>query len=345
MGSRTHVVILNWNGRRYVRDCLDSVFAQTYEDAKILVVDNGSTDGSAEFIQEAFPEAVLIALPENLHFARGTNAGVEVALRDPACEFVVTLNNDTRSDPEFLGGLVKAAQEERVGMVAAKLLFMDRPKILNTTGICPTRDGSGVDRGWNQPDEGQFDGATDVFAPTAGAALYRRSLFERVGLFDGDFVAYYEDLDLAWRARLASWEARFEPRAVVYHKYSASSSYQSAWKTYQGERNRIWNLVQNYPLQYLAEGIPWNGLRVLAALRRRLFPGRHTPPATPDAGRGPSFGDFAAATVRARLDAYAGLPRAFQKRRMRQAYRRVDNRTVGRWLRRYGVPIKAMPVN
>src|SRR5439155_1420956 len=180
-----------------------------------------------------------------LHFARGTNAGVEAALRDPACEFVVTLNNDTRSDPEFVAGLVKAAQEGGVGMVAAKLLFMDRPTILNTTGICPTRDGSGVDRGWNQRDEGQFDSETDVFAPTAGAALYRRSLFDRVGLFDADFVAYYEDLDLAWRARLAGWETQFAPRAVVYHKYSGSSSYQSAWKTYQGERNRIWNLVQN----------------------------------------------------------------------------------------------------
>jgi len=345
MGSRTHVVILNWNGRRYVQDCLDSIFAQTYGDAKILVVDNGSTDGSAEFIRDEFPEAVLIALPENVHFARGTNAGVEVALQDPACEFVVTLNNDTRSDPEFLADLVKAAAEERVGMVAAKLLFMDRPTILNTTGICPTRDGSGVDRGWNQRDDGQFDRETDVFAPTAGAALYRRTLFERVGLFDRDFVAYYEDLDLAWRARLAGWETRFAPRAVVYHKYSASSSYQSAWKTYQGERNRIWNLVQNYPMQYLAGGIPWNGMRVLAALRRRILPGRYPPPPTMGAGRGPSFTEFATATVRARLDAYAGLRMAFQKRRMRRAYRRVDNRTVGQWLRHYGVPIKSMPVN
>src|SRR2546422_11511054 len=99
MGSRTHVVILNWNGRRYVRDCLDSIFAQTYGDAKILVVDNGSTDGSAEFIRVEFPAAVLIALPENVHFARRTNAREEAALHDPACEFGATLNNDTPSDP------------------------------------------------------------------------------------------------------------------------------------------------------------------------------------------------------------------------------------------------------
>src|SRR3989442_8002415 len=100
MGSRTHVVILNWNGRRYVHYCLHSIFAQTYGDAKILVVDNGSTDGSAEVIRAQFPEAVLIALPENLHFAQGTNAGVELAFQDPNCEFVVTLNNDPPSHPE-----------------------------------------------------------------------------------------------------------------------------------------------------------------------------------------------------------------------------------------------------
>src|SRR2546428_836388 len=248
MGSRTHVVILNWNGRRYVQDCLDSIFAQTYGDAKILVVDNGSTDGSAEFIRDEFPEAVLIALPENVHFARGTNAGVEVALQDPACEFVVTLNNDTRSDPEFLAGLVKAAAEERGGMVAAKRLFMDRPTILKTTSICPTRDRSG-------------------------------------------------------------------------------------------------NLVQNYPMQYLAGGIPWNGMRVLAALRRRILPGRYPSPPTTGAGRGPSFTEFATATVRARLDAYAGLRMAFQKRRMRRAYRRVDNRTGGQWLPHSRGPNQTMPLH
>ncbi len=345
MDDLVYVVVLNWNGESYIRECLRSVLNQTYSRYRVVVVDNGSTDGSADLIREEFQEAFLIALPDNLHFARGTNAGIEAALRDPACEFVVTLNNDTRSDPEFLSSFVKAAAGEHVGMVAAKLLFMDRPNVLNTTGICPTRDGSGVDRGWNQRDEGQFDAATDVFAPSAGAALYRRGLFERVGLFDGDFVAYYEDLDLAWRARLAGWTARFAPGAIVYHKYSASSSHQSPWKTYQGERNRIWNLVQNYPLRYIAEGIPWNGLRVLAALRRRTFPGRYLSTHTPDGQGTPSFGDFATATLRARLDAYAGLPAAFRKRRSRQSYRCVDARTVGGWLHQYGVPIKAMPVN
>ncbi len=346
MGARTQVVILNWNGRGYIRDCLRTALDQTYEDAGVLVVDNGSTDGSADLIRDEFPEARLVALPENLHFARGTNAGVVVALRDPRCKYVVTLNTDTTVDPEFLAELVKSAESNHVGMVAAKLLFMDRPKVLNTTGILPTRDGSGVDRGWNQPDEGQFDAATDVFAPTAGAALYRREIFDTVGLFDGDFLAYYEDLDLAWRARLAGWDARFAPGAIVYHKYSASSSYQSAWKTYQGERNRIWTLVQNYPAIYVGLGIPWNATRILSALRRRLFRGSVRPVNGGPAGfRGPSFQEFARATMRARLDAYAGLGRALEKRRLRSVYRTVTAADVGHWLRDYGVAIRDMPVN
>jgi GT2 family glycosyltransferase len=346
MGARTQVVILNWNGRDYVRDCLRTTLAQTYSDAGVIVVDNGSTDGSADLIRSEFPETQLVALPKNLHFARGTNAGVEVALHDPNCKYIVTLNNDTKVDPEFLAELVRSAESNHVGMVAAKLLFMDRPKVLNTTGILPTRDGSGVDRGWNQADEGQYDTATDVFAPTAGAALYRRDIFDTVGLFDGDFLAYYEDLDLAWRARLAGWDARFAPGAIVYHKYSASSSYQSAWKTYQGERNRIWTLVQNYPLRYVGVGIPWNATRVASALRRRLL--RGTPREEnggPPGFRGPGFREFASATIRARLDAYAGLGRALEKRSQRRVYRVVTSADVGRWLRQYGVPIRDMPVN
>ena len=346
MEAGTQVVILNWNGRGYVGDCVRSALDQTHPDTGVIVVDNGSTDGSAEYLRSQFPEVRLVALPENLHFARGINAGVELALRDPTCRYIVALNNDTKADAEFVAALVRGAASDRVGMVQAKLLFMDRPSVLNTTGVLPTRDGSGVDRGWNQRDEGQYDAATDVFAPTAGAALYRREIFDTVGLFDGDFVAYYEDLDLAWRARLAGWETRFAPRSVVYHMYSHSSSYQSPWKTYQGERNRIWTLLQNYPMRYVAAAVPWNAARVLAAFQRRL---RHGPTreedGAPEGFQGPGLQAFSTAVLRARLDAYAGMGRALEKRRLRAAYRKVGARDVGRWLRTYGVPLRDMPVN
>lgn len=335
MGSLACVVVLNWNGRAYLRDCLRSLDAQTYDDRRVLVVDNASTDGSADLVTDEFPEVALVRNPENVHFARGMNTGFAHALEDPRTAFVVALNNDVRVDPEWLAALVAAVGAPQVGMAASKLLFMDRPTILNSTGLRPAPDGSGIDRGWNEPDEGQYDDRADVFGPSGGAALYRREVLDSVGLFDTDFVAYGEDLDLAFRARFRGWTARFAPRAVVYHKYSASIGARSEWKTFMGERNRIWTLVQNYPWGLAARGACWNVARLVAAQRRQL---RVREGATPTGGQGD--GSVARATARARLAAYAGLGHALRKRRERFAARTVAMAEVGRWLRDYGATIR-----
>lgn len=338
MVERACVVVLNWNGRNYIRDCVRSALAQTFPDYRVIVVDNGSPDRSGEIVRTEFPEATYVPLLENLHFARGSNAGIQVALRDPRCEYIVTLNNDTRVEPDWLAELVRPARDPRVGSVASKLVFMDRPNVINSAGLCIARDGSGLDRGRLRKTGDAFDEPADVFGASAGAALYRREVLDRVGLFDPDFLAYYEDLDLAWRARLAGWEARYAPASVVHHKYSASSSPTSPWKTYQGERNRIWNLVQNYPWRAVVAGIPWNAARVSVALARRLSR-RRARAGSSGAGTPPSLPPF----VRGRLDGYAGLPRAIAKRRQRDTYRVVGPSAVSGWFRKYGVGIAGMP--
>lgn len=327
------VVVLNWNGRSYLRDCLRSVLDQSYPWSRVLVVDNASTDGSKEIVSDEFPEVRLLPLPENRHFARGTNAGIREALRDPQCAYAVTLNNDTRVDREWLASLVRETADG-VGTVASKLLLMDRPRILNSAGLCIAPDGSGMDRGWNEVDEGQYDASGDVFGASAGAALYRREVLESVGLFDEDFLAYYEDLDLAWRARIAGWTSRFAPRAIVHHKFSASHGRGSPLKTYLCERNRIWNLVQNYPWRYALLAVPWNSARVLAGPMSWAGNGAPSDSATT------MRGGTARAMARARLDAYAGVPRALTKRRQRAAASRVDPATVGAWLRKYHVSFR-----
>src|SRR2546422_3432823 len=263
MAGRCHVVVLNWNGRDSIRPCLESVLHQTYGSYRVVVVDNASTDGSRDVVRDEFPEVTLVPLPENLHFARGTNAGLREAFRDPECAFIATLNNDTRVDPEWLAELVRMAGP-RVGMVASKMVFFDRPNVLNSTGVCIGPDGSAMDRGWNSVDEGQFDQALDVFGPSAGAALYRRDVLGSVGLFGEGFLAYYEDLDLALRACRAGWEARVAPRAVVHHKKSAPFRAGNPMKKYLCQPNLVWNLVQNYPWRYVTTGIPWNLVRVMA---------------------------------------------------------------------------------
>jgi hypothetical protein len=219
-------------------------------------------------------------------------------------------------------------------MVASKLFLMDRARVLNSTGLCIAPDGSGMDRGWNQPDEGQYDAAFDVFGPTAGAGLYTRAALQAVGLFDEDFLAYYEDLDLAWRIRLAGWEARFAPQAIVHHKFSASFGSVNPMRVYLCERNRIWNLVQNYPWRYAGMAIPWNLARNIAG----PLPWHH-PLGTGEGGHPPP-GVVAKAMARARIDGYAGIPRALTKRRGRAPQARGNSKTVGTWLRRYGVGLR-----
>ena len=157
MGSQATVIVLNWNGHDYLRECLRSLFAQTYLEVRVLVVDNASPDESWRIVDDEFPEAALLRLPENLHFARGMNAGFARALEDPRSAFIIALNNDVRVDPEWLSSLVAAAEDPHVGMVASKMLFMDRPRYLNSTGIVIGRDGSSMDVTWNVPDGGQCD--------------------------------------------------------------------------------------------------------------------------------------------------------------------------------------------
>src|SRR6266508_3138157 len=138
MDDLAYVVVLNWNGESCIRECLRSVLNQTYSPYRVLVVDNGSTDGSPAVIASEFPEASLIRLPENRHFARGSNVGMQEALKDPQCSYVVTLNNDTCVDPEWLHELVRASQPH-AGMTACKMLFMDRTRLINSTGFSSTR--------------------------------------------------------------------------------------------------------------------------------------------------------------------------------------------------------------
>lgn len=341
MGGRAWVVVLNWNGKEYLRDCLKTAFAQTYPDYRVVVVDNASTDGSAAIVPDEFPEATLVSLPENLHFARGTNAGIRAALKDPACAYVATLNNDTQVDPEWLAAMMRTAEEPGVGSVASKLLLMDHPNLLNGAGIRILRDGGAVDRGWLEKDEGQYDRDPDVFGPSAGAALYRREALDSVGLFDEDFVAYLEDVDLAWRMRLAGLTSRFASDSIVYHKHSASTAPMSPWKAYISERNRIWNLVQNYPRRYIAVAPAWNAARNVAALRRRARPEKY-PLAF---GRSLPLRVVIQAHLRGRREAYCGIRRAWAKRRLRSRYRRVTAADVGRWFHLYGVGIKDVPIH
>ena len=264
------VVIANWNGRRHLAACLPALARQTYPNFETVIVDNGSTDGSPAWLAEHYAAVTVIANTHNRGFAAANNQGIAAARG----EFIALLNNDTQPDPRWLAALVQAvAVDDHIGMAASLLLFADRPEVINSTGICVDRCGLSWDRDGGRRRVATSADPVPVFGASAGAALYRRALFEDVGVFDEDFFAYLEDVDLAWRARWRGWQAVFVPQARVLHTHSATGQEGSAFKTRWLARNKVILLAKNYPTPYLWWWLPlilaYDALSLLNTLVRQ----------------------------------------------------------------------------
>jgi len=329
------VIVLAFNGREYLGDCLLSVVAQRYPEIEIIVVDNASRDGSAEFVEEQFPAVRLVRNSYNMGFAGGNNVGLSLARGD----YIALLNQDTKADPRWVEELVKVAEgEHRVGICAPKLLYMNDPKRLNSAGHLMYGDLSTVERGMGETDAGQYDRQEEVFAAWGAATFYRKAMLDQVGVFDDHYFVLGEATDLAWRARLAGWKCIYVPTAVVYHVHSASTGLYSALKLYYGERNRIWNVVKFLPATCLAAS-------VLCTFRRYaamgLFALRSSEPKA-RAARRQSLAMLARTLVRAWVDAFRGLPRVVAERRRIQRTKVVSNRQIRHWLRQYRADLKSV---
>jgi len=249
---KVSVIVLNWNGRNYLPECLDSLAAQTLRDFEVVLVENGSSDGSAQLVRDRYPWVRLIELPENVGFAAGNNRGLEAATG----EYIVALNNDTSVSPDFLAELLAVAQSDpSAGMVAAKMLNYYHRDRIDAVALKIGVNGLGYNIGCGERDAGQHDGAA-AFGPCGGAALYRRDMLDEVGFFDPDFFAYYEDFDLAWRGRLAGWGCLCAPRALVYHVHSATSGEWSRFKVYQTHRNKWYVIAKNWPGRLILQRLP-----------------------------------------------------------------------------------------
>jgi GT2 family glycosyltransferase len=239
---KVSVIIPNWNGMEHLPTCLDSLRRQTLREAEVVVVDNGSTDGSLQLLDRRYTEVNLLALGENRGFAGACNAGIRAARGT----FIVLLNNDTEVDAAWLEEVLAAFERHpQAGTVASKMLLFDRRNRIHTAGDFYRVDGLPGNRGVWERDEGQYDEEEYVFGACGGSAAYRRSMLEQVGLLDEDFFFSCEDVDLAWRAQLAGWRCIYAPRAVVYHKLSATGGGKTA-SFYHG-RNAIYLLIKDYP--------------------------------------------------------------------------------------------------
>ena len=241
---KVSIIILNWNGREHLQECLESLEGQTFRDFETIVVDNGSSDGSQDYIKKTFTWVRLVELLDNNGFAGGNVAGYHHS----GGSLVVTLNNDTVVEKDWLEELVAVAEEHPgTGMVASRICsYYDHDRI-DSLGMSICLDG--MSRG-NQRGE-LFSRLKQlpeqILLPSACSALYRREMIDQIGFFDESFFAYCEDTDLGLRGRLAGWDARLAEKSVVYHKYSASAGSFSPFKLFLVERNHFWVVFKNFP--------------------------------------------------------------------------------------------------
>lgn len=259
---KVYVIVLNYNGLEHLQACLGSLEKQTFQDFEVTLADNGSGDGSIDFVKDNFPKVKVLDYGLNHGFAKGNNLAMEEAIKD-GVDYIALLNNDTEVDENWLKELVDVIESDpHIGACTSKmLLFNDRDKI-NSGGGIVNYTGHSWPAGLFEEDVGQFEKRM-VDSPCAGAILLRREALDEVGLFDEDYFAYHEDTDLSWRMRLAGYKNYFVPASIVYHKYSPTLGKE---KYYLLERNRLMTLLKNYSLRTLiliSPGIFFSEMAVL----------------------------------------------------------------------------------
>jgi len=251
--SNVTIVIPNYNGKKFVENCLDSLRKQNKTDFKIILVDNNSTDGSRELVQQNYPEVEVLALSSNTGFCGAVNAGI----RGSKSKYVILLNNDTEVEPDFVMELEKAMDRHpRAFSCAAKLLQFDQRDLIDDAGNYYNAFGWAYALGKGKADE-RYKQERKIFSSCAGAAIYRRDVLEQIGLFDEEHFAYLEDTDIGYRAQIEGYENWFIPSARVYHIGSATSgSTYNQFKIRHSSRNNIYMIAKNMPIAQLILNLP-----------------------------------------------------------------------------------------
>jgi GT2 family glycosyltransferase len=323
------VVIANWNRKELLRACLDSLSRQTHPSFEVVVVDNGSTDGSPAMVEEmakTYPVPLnLIVNSVNRGFCAANNQGII----STGGELVALLNNDAEAEPGWLEALEGAIRQgEDIGMAASKILVWEDSTRIDKCGHLMYPDGQNRGRGSGQTDRGQFNRTEEVLWPDGCAAMYRRAMLEDVGGFDEDFFAYADDAELGLRARWAGWRCLYTPSAVVRHHRGATLGLGSARRLTLIERNRVLLAVKLFPWSLL-----WaNGAFLLARIGAGMWAAvrnrgeiRHYP------GIGGKF-TAGLALLRGMGQAVPRIPATLRKRRALRDKRRLTGRQIRRLL-------------
>jgi hypothetical protein len=298
------VAVLSYDGRHLLEVILPSLARQSFRDFEVVLVDNGSRDDTVPWVQEHWPEIEIVSLPQNI----GVTAALNVCARSGRGELVGLFNNDLELDGNCLGELVSALNAHpESGWAGAKLMDFEQRDVLDGAGDVFTWAATGGRRGHGERDRGQYDEPRAIFGACGGAALYRRSALARVGDFDEDFFAFYEDVDWNLRAQLAGFSCRYVPSAVVYHMGSATIGRGlSDFTRYHLWRNALWIIAKDLPagalVRHAHQLVLGQLVNLAVALRDRKL----------------------AIWLRVWRDALRGLPGALRKRRDVQARRTID---------------------
>ncbi len=332
------IIVVNWNGLKFLDSCLSSLEKQTWKRKEFILVDNGSTDGSAEHLKawsERTPNAQTIFLSKNTGFCEANN----LAFARARGEWIALLNNDAMAEPNWLEELVRRGDlKRRIGMLGGKILFHEPKGIIDKAGHLIYWDGQNRGRGTMEKDVGQYDREEEILWPDACAALYHRLIFEETGGFDNTFFAFGDDADLGMRARLLGWKAWYVPAAVVHHRHSATAGAYSPLKVMLVERNRLLLAVKNFTWPLLLMNPYWSMRRfawhAYAASKRQGAAGRFA------AAQG--WGRLMLILVWAHLSAARLLPRALRSRRKIQETKRLSNREILDLLRRFQIDLRTL---
>jgi GT2 family glycosyltransferase len=304
--GKVSIIVVNWNGERFLKDCLGALCGQSYGNREIILVDNASTDNSVRFARENFPEVKVVALRENTGFTGGNAAGLEIAKG----AYIALVNNDARVDKAWLERLLPTMlQDPTIGICAPKLIF-EHTQTVNSAGDGLTTAGVGFNRGLggNPLD---FNLPELVFGACGAAVLYRRRMLEEIGFLDENFFLYDEDTDLNFRAQLAGWKCAYVPTAVAYHVANATTRRLSDLHVYYHTRNLEFVWIKNMPTGLMIRFAHHKIIQEAGSFCYLCL--RH--------GKWKPY-------FRAKRDALRTFPLMLEKRKQIQTRRRVPNRYV-----------------
>lgn len=328
------VIVVNWNRRELLRATLESLASQRCADFEVIVVDNGSSDGSVEMIHgfsTIFPLR-LIRNKENRGFCAANNQGIAAARGT----FVALLNNDAEADPDWLSELRRACeQRSEIGMVASKILVHEDPTRIDKVGHLIYMDGQNRGRGTGEVDRGQYDGSEDCLWPDGCAAMYRKAMLDEIGGFDEDFFAYADDAELGLRGRIAGWDSVYAPAARVRHHRGTTLGLASRRRLLLIERNRVLLVAKLFPWR-LALLNPFYYLLRLSAGIVAAFRGQGESNRYPGV-RGKAR--MAWAMISGDWEALRMLPRILMKRKEISRFRKRSDAEVLLLLRRYKISL------